>query len=353
MTGSADPKVMAKALRSALEARGIPLTHSEALEIVAHQHGARDWNTFVATSPGGSHPEGEQTEPNPGPADNVGVVEAIPILSVFDADKALAFYRDYLGFVVDWEDTPGDHLPRYLQLSRGNVRLHVSEHHGDATPGAALRLLTRRVTRLHAELVSRDYPYADPGVVEERGSLTLTVIDPFGNRIVFEQPATPPGAGRGETAGAVGPGRSPELAGPIRHALHLRCAPSHAFSVFTGRVGEWWDPHYSSGASSLTGIEIEPRVGGRALMLHRDRPPYVWGTVTVWDPPRTYEQTFTLALDPDYPSTIRADFLPEGDDGCRVEFAHGGWTAGNLTMRGHFGDWPHLLSGFVRLAESG
>lgn len=347
MTPSADPKAMARALRSALEARGVPLTHSEALEIVAHQHGARDWNTFVATR--GS---GEPAEASSPPTDDVGVLEAIPILSVFDADKALAFYRDYLGFTVDWEDRAGDHRPRYLQVSRGLVRLHLSEHHGDATPGAAVRLLTGQLSRLQGELTTRDYSFADPSVVEEKASLTLTVIDPFGNRIVFEQP-TRAGTGRDEETGATVPGRLPDLAGPIRHTLHVRCDPDRAFAVFTGRIGEWWDPRYSSGASSLTGIEIEPRVGGRALMLHRDREPFVWGTVTVWDPPRTYEQTFNLALDPDYPSTIRADFSPEGDGRCRVEFAHGGWTAGNLSMRGHFSDWPHLLAGFVTLAESG
>lgn len=43
-----DPKPMAKALRSALEARGVELTHSEALELVAKQLGFDDWNTLSA-----------------------------------------------------------------------------------------------------------------------------------------------------------------------------------------------------------------------------------------------------------------------------------------------------------------
>lgn len=41
-------RAQARALREALAARGTPVSHSQALELVAHQHGARDWNTLHA-----------------------------------------------------------------------------------------------------------------------------------------------------------------------------------------------------------------------------------------------------------------------------------------------------------------
>lgn len=41
-------KAQAKALRQALEARGTPVSHAQSLELIAHQHGARDWNTLFA-----------------------------------------------------------------------------------------------------------------------------------------------------------------------------------------------------------------------------------------------------------------------------------------------------------------
>ena len=43
-------KDQAKRLRVKLREDGTELTHSEALETVAHQHGARDWNTLIARS---------------------------------------------------------------------------------------------------------------------------------------------------------------------------------------------------------------------------------------------------------------------------------------------------------------
>lgn len=41
-------KAQAKRLREKLRQTGISLSHSEALEMVAHQHGVRDWNTLHA-----------------------------------------------------------------------------------------------------------------------------------------------------------------------------------------------------------------------------------------------------------------------------------------------------------------
>ena len=41
-------KAQAKRLRAALSAAGTPCSHAQALEAVAHQWGARDWNTLNA-----------------------------------------------------------------------------------------------------------------------------------------------------------------------------------------------------------------------------------------------------------------------------------------------------------------
>lgn len=43
-------KTQAKALRTALSAKGQTVSHSEALELLARQMGVRDWNTLAATA---------------------------------------------------------------------------------------------------------------------------------------------------------------------------------------------------------------------------------------------------------------------------------------------------------------
>ncbi len=44
----ATAKEMATKLRAERSAAGAPLPHSKALELIAHQHGYRDWNAFRA-----------------------------------------------------------------------------------------------------------------------------------------------------------------------------------------------------------------------------------------------------------------------------------------------------------------
>ena len=109
-----------------------------------------------------------------------------PILRIFDAAKAREFYVDYLGFRVDWEHRFAPDLPLYLQVEREGCVLHLSEHHGDCCPGAAMRIGTDRLDALAAELAAKDYRHARPAIeAMPWGSRDLSVRDPFGNRLTF------------------------------------------------------------------------------------------------------------------------------------------------------------------------
>ena len=109
-----------------------------------------------------------------------------PILRIFDEAKAREFYVDFLGFRVDWEHRFAEGLPLYMQVSREDCILHLSEHHGDCSPGAALRIETDQLEALQQELHARHYHYARPGIDEMPwGSRDMSVNDPFGNRLTF------------------------------------------------------------------------------------------------------------------------------------------------------------------------
>jgi catechol 2,3-dioxygenase-like lactoylglutathione lyase family enzyme len=116
------------------------------------------------------------------------VQRVIPILRIFDFPKAREFYLDFLGCVIDWEHGDDEGLPRYLQVSRGELRLHLSEHHGDASPGARVFIEAAGLAELHAELSAKNYKHNRPGLEKTPwGSLELEVIDPFGNRLSFNE----------------------------------------------------------------------------------------------------------------------------------------------------------------------
>ncbi|HZO94098.1 MAG TPA: glyoxalase superfamily protein [Candidatus Baltobacteraceae bacterium] len=111
-----------------------------------------------------------------------------PILRIFDEAKAREFYVDWLGFDVDWEHRFEADLPLYMQVSRGGIVLHLSEHHGDASPGTQLIVQVEGIDQLHAELIGKRYRYGRPGIVDtEFGTRDLQVHDPFGNRIRFSE----------------------------------------------------------------------------------------------------------------------------------------------------------------------
>ena len=113
----------------------------------------------------------------------------IPVLRVFDATLAKRCYVDWLGFRVDWEVQAGPEGPRYLQVSRGPVVLHLTEHWGDCSPGAKVFINTDDVEALQRELASRPNPNMRPGVeVAPWNAKVMDVLDPFGNHLCFNQP---------------------------------------------------------------------------------------------------------------------------------------------------------------------
>lgn len=115
---------------------------------------------------------------------NLGKVT--PILRVFDESKTREFYIDFLGFNVDWEHRFEDDLPLYMQVSKGDCILHLSEHHGDSCPGSAMRIEVDNIDSYQKELLEKQYGNARPGIQDQPwGSRDMSISDPFGNRLVF------------------------------------------------------------------------------------------------------------------------------------------------------------------------
>jgi hypothetical protein len=155
-----DPKTMAKALRTSLSQREIDISHSTALEIVAlaNDSAASKGIRFQRTS---------------------------PVMRIFDETKAKEFYLGFLGFALDWEHRFGDNFPLYSQVSRAGLTIHLSEHHGDASPGSTAFVNMVGVHAFQRELALKNYPYGKPEIEDLPWGSVMTVTDPFNNRIRF------------------------------------------------------------------------------------------------------------------------------------------------------------------------
>jgi uncharacterized glyoxalase superfamily protein PhnB len=119
---------------------------------------------------------------------SIELQRVVPILRIFSIEKAREFYLDFLGFTWDWEHRFGGNFPLYAQVSRNGLALHLSEHHGDACPGASVMIHMIGVDDYHRELTAKDYRYYKPGLEDQPwGARTVSVQDPFGNRLTFAE----------------------------------------------------------------------------------------------------------------------------------------------------------------------
>lgn len=112
-----------------------------------------------------------------------------PAFGIGDHDEAMAYYRDWLGFQVDftWREGPGK--PSITWISRGGVTLVLNE--GDpSSRGSWLNLRVRDLHGLAAEwnerrpggvAVTLQPPYEIP---------TVFLQDPWGNRLNLQQATT-------------------------------------------------------------------------------------------------------------------------------------------------------------------
>ncbi len=116
----------------------------------------------------------------------MALATVIPVLRIFDEMLARNFYCGFLGFKIDWEHRFEPGLPLYAQISREGCILHLTGHHGDATPGSAVRVGVTDIDAFHAELAARDYAFARPCIEHQPWGLReMKLTDPFGNRIVI------------------------------------------------------------------------------------------------------------------------------------------------------------------------
>ena len=111
----------------------------------------------------------------------------VPVLRSFDESRAKAFYLEFLGFEQIFEHRFDSAAPLYMGVRLGACVLHLSEHYGDATPGAAIRISVDDVSGYIAKLRAKAFANARPGEPEDTpwGTREITIQDPASNRLTF------------------------------------------------------------------------------------------------------------------------------------------------------------------------
>jgi catechol 2,3-dioxygenase-like lactoylglutathione lyase family enzyme len=107
--------------------------------------------------------------------------EVIPVLRVSDAAAAAAWYQR-LGFAKEWEHRFEPGFPAFVSVARGQVRLFLSEHTGDARPDTLIYLRLRDL-----DAVAKEFGAA---IEQMPWGPEVKLRDPDGNRLRIGTPAS-------------------------------------------------------------------------------------------------------------------------------------------------------------------
>ncbi len=115
-----------------------------------------------------------------------------PILRMFNYDKAIEFYINWLGFNLDWtHEFEVGTTPKFMQVSLRDIVLYLSEHHGDGSPGIHITIEGfEGLKDYHQQLIDKKYKYNRPGInipEWDPSTISVTVIDPVGNQLTFNE----------------------------------------------------------------------------------------------------------------------------------------------------------------------
>jgi uncharacterized glyoxalase superfamily protein PhnB len=117
----------------------------------------------------------------------------IPQFRITDARRSTAFYVDGLGFTIDWEHRFEPGFPVFMQLTRAEQSIFLTEHAGDCKVGGAAYFVVPDVDACHKEFVARGVVSTEPPADTPWGPREMVVTDPDGNRLRFASPITPAG----------------------------------------------------------------------------------------------------------------------------------------------------------------
>lgn len=165
------------------ETLALPFPLNEAQEIIALELGYESWAALKS----GLATVEEQTQSFADPL----LKGAFPVVFVSNVQTSAAFFRDKLGFAIDFLH---GHPPFYASVSRGAARIHLRfVHEPVIAPGVRERegvllsayLDVDNIKGLFAEYKAAGVDFVQPLRKEPWGASAFTVLDPDGNSIYF------------------------------------------------------------------------------------------------------------------------------------------------------------------------
>lgn len=116
-----------------------------------------------------------------------------PIFRMFDYQREIEHYVDWMGFKIDWESYLDENSLVYMQISKGDLVLHLSGHSVDCSPSARTQIENFiGLKKYNQLLIDKKYKYNRPSLGPSywvKGVIEMETIDPFGNKMTFTEVA--------------------------------------------------------------------------------------------------------------------------------------------------------------------
>jgi uncharacterized protein YndB with AHSA1/START domain len=142
---------------------------------------------------------------------------------------------------------------------------------------------------------------------------------------------------------------------PICKSVIVPLTPDAAFACYTRHIGRWWPlaTQSLSGADAVACV-IEGEAGGRIFERDARGGEHLWGTVTIWQPPRRLVHSWRPEGVLDNATAIQVTFTAIDPAHTRVDLLHSGWQASDADRHeDYLTGWDRVLhDGYLRHARS-
>ncbi len=112
-----------------------------------------------------------------------------PVFQMTDYAQAVAFYVEWLGFSIDWEDRPASG-GYYVQVSRGNIVLHLTTYPHESGIGSRAIAEFTGLLAFHHRLLQKVSDFPTPPLEKATWNnkvMQLELFDPAGNCLVLTE----------------------------------------------------------------------------------------------------------------------------------------------------------------------
>ena len=150
----------------------------------------------------------------------------------------------------------------------------------------------------------------------------------------------------------------------VRKQVVVDTPIEHAFSVFTGRFGDFKPPEHNLLGAPISETVFEPKVGGHIYDRAADGSECRWARILAYEPPARVVfswdigPTWQVETDPALTSEVEVRFVAEGAGRTRVELEHRhldrhgpGWQSVSDGVDSDQG-WPLYLARYAALLEA-